>query len=236
MDDICEPLARGPPGLRSCIAKAMMGRVSAEIRHREPGQLETGTEGRADSLPPQADSRDRERTAHSARANTFFFISISPFRLMDDICEPLARDPGQLETGTEGRAEHGPGAARLRDAGFLGRDGCARHVGEAPTLMVADSLPPQADSRDRERTAHSARANTKPPFKKLNTSAIGTASKSRWTPRKRFTYFSASKQICQCGILHRRGRDKARCFVPSHKISGFTRPQGESPSPARPVF
>ena len=52
------------------IAKAMMGRVSAEIRHREPGQL---------------------------------------------------------ETGTEGRAEHGPGAARLRDAGFLGRDGCARH-------------------------------------------------------------------------------------------------------------
>ena len=28
------------------------------------------------------------------------------------------REPGQLETGTEGRAEHGPGAARLRDAGF----------------------------------------------------------------------------------------------------------------------
>ena len=29
-------------------AKAMMGRVSGEIRHREPGQLETGTEGPAE--------------------------------------------------------------------------------------------------------------------------------------------------------------------------------------------
>lgn len=31
--------------------KAMMGRVSAEIRHREPGELETGTEGRAEHGP-----------------------------------------------------------------------------------------------------------------------------------------------------------------------------------------
>lgn len=37
------------------------------------------------------------------------------------------REPGQLETGTEGPAEHGLGAARLRDRESLGRAGRARH-------------------------------------------------------------------------------------------------------------
>ena len=38
------------------------------------------------------------------------------------------REPGELETGTKSRAEHGPGAARLRDGTpSIGRDGSARH-------------------------------------------------------------------------------------------------------------
>lgn len=52
------------------------------------------------------------------------------------------REPGQLETGTEGRAEHGPGAARLRDEEVL------RPRRERPSQRQGMSVPGKARSRE----------------------------------------------------------------------------------------